>query len=137
MLLIAKLNAYGFSLTALKLVHSYFTNRKQRTKINSSYSSWLEIIFGVPQRSILGPLLFNVFLIDLFFIIENTDIASYAGDNTPYISADDIDGVIKSFEEASATLFKWFNDNLMKSNADKCHLLIQYKQHSQNENRTF
>ena len=123
-LLIAKLNAYGFSLTALKLVRSYLSNRKQRTKINSSYSSWLEIIFGVPQGSILGPLLFNVFLIDLFFIIENTDIASYADDNTPYISADDIDGVIKSLEEASATLFKWFSDNLMKSNADKCHLLI-------------
>ena len=123
-LLIAKLNAYGFSLTALKLVHSYLSNRKQLTKINSSYSSWLEIIFGVPQGSILGPLLFNVFLIDLFFIIENTDIASNADDNTPYISADDIDGVIKSLEEASATLFKWFSDNLMKSNADKCHLLI-------------
>ena len=123
-LLIAKLNAYGFSLTALKLVHSYLSNRKQRTKINSSYSSWLEIIFGVPQGSILGPLLFNVFLIDLFFIIENTDIASYADDNTAYISADDIDGVIKSLEEASETLFKWFSDNLMKSNPDKCHLLI-------------
>ena len=77
-LLIAKLNAYGFSLTALKLVHSYLSNKKQRAKINSSYSSWLEIIFGVPQRSILRPLLVNVFLIDLFFIIENTDIASYA-----------------------------------------------------------
>ena len=122
-LLIAKLNAYGFSLTALKLVLSYLSNRKQRTKINSSYSSWLEIIFAVPQGSILGPLLFSVFLLDLFFIIENTDIASYADNNTPYIRTDDIDGVIKSLEEASATLFKWFSDNLMKSNADKCHLL--------------
>ena len=65
-----------------------------------------------------------MFLIDLFFIIENTDIASYADDNTPYISTDDIDGVIKSLEEGLATLFKWFSDNLMKSNADKCHLLI-------------
>ena len=82
-LLIAKLNAYGFSITALKLVHSYLSNRKQRIKINSSYSSWLEIFWGVPKGSILGPLLFNVFLIDLFFIIENTDIASYADDNTP------------------------------------------------------
>ena len=122
-LLIAKLNAYGFSLTALKLVLSYLSNRKQRTKINSSYSSWLEIIFAVTQGSILGPLLFSVFLLDLFFIIENTDIASYADNNTPYIRTDDIDGVIKSLEEASATLFKWFSDNLMKSNADKCHLL--------------
>ena len=94
-LLIAKLNAYGFSLTALKLVHNYLSNRKQRTKINSTYSSLLEIIFGVPQGSILGPLLFNIFLTDLFFIIEDTDIASYVDDNTPYVIADNIDGVIK------------------------------------------
>ena len=60
-LLIAKLNAYGFCLTALKLVHNYLLNRKQRAKINSSYSSLLEIIFVVPQRSVLGPLLLNIF----------------------------------------------------------------------------
>ena len=123
-LLIAKLNAYGFSLTALKLVHNYLSNRKQRTKINSTYSSLLEIIFGVPQGSILGPLLFNIFLIDLFFIIEDTDIASYADDNTPYVIADNIDGVIKSLEEASEILFKWFNDNLMKINANKYYMLV-------------
>ena len=51
-LLIAKLNAYGFSLTASKLIYDYLSNRKQRTKINSSYNSWHEIIFGVPQGSI-------------------------------------------------------------------------------------
>ena len=123
-LLIAKLNAYGFSLTALKLVHNYLSNSKQRTKINSTYSSLLEIIFGVPQGSILGPLLFNTFLIDLFFIFEDTDIASYADDNTLYVIADNIDGVIKSLEEASEILFKWFNDNLMRINADKCKLLV-------------
>ena len=60
-LLIAKLNAHGFSLTALKLVHNYLSNRKQRAKVNSTYSSLLAIIFRVPQRSILGPLLFNIF----------------------------------------------------------------------------
>ena len=105
-LLIAKLNAYGFSLTAIKLAHNYLSNRKQRIKINSSYSSLLEIIFGVPQGSILGPLLFNNLLIDLFFIIEHIDIASYADDNTPYVSADNIDGVIKTLEEAPEILFK-------------------------------
>ena len=96
-LLIAKLNAHGFSLTALKLVHNYLSNRKQRTEISSMHSSLLEIIFGVPQGSILGPLLFNIFLIHLFFIIEDTDIGSYADDNTPYVIADNTDGVIKSF----------------------------------------
>ena len=60
----------------------------------------------------------------MFFIIEDTDIASYADDNTPYVIADNIDGVIKSLEEASEILFKWFNDNLMRINADKCHLLV-------------
>ena len=64
------------------------------------------------------------FLIDLFFIIEDTDIASYADDNTQYVVADNIDGVIKSLEETSEILFKWFNDNLMRINADKCNLLV-------------
>ena len=94
-LLIAKLNAYGFSLNALKLVHNYLSNRKQWVKINSLYSSLLEIIFGVPQGPILGPLFcHNIFLSDLFFIIEDTDIASYADDNTPYVTAGNIDGLL-------------------------------------------
>ena len=123
-LLIAKLNASGFSLTALKLVHNYLSNRKQRIKINPTHNSFLEIIFGVPQGSILIPLFFNIFLIDLFFITEDTDIASYADGNTRYVVADNIDGVIKSLEEASEILFKWFSDNLIRINADKFHLLV-------------
>ena len=74
--------------------------------------------------SILGPLLFNTFLTDLFFIIEDTDIASYSDDNTPYVSPDNIDGVIKPLEEVSEILFKGFNGNSIKLNADKCHLLV-------------
>ena len=61
-LLIAKLNAYGFSLTALELVHNWVSNRKQQTKINLKYSSFLEIVFVVPRGSIIGPLIFNIFL---------------------------------------------------------------------------
>ena len=65
-LLIAKLDAYGFDKNALKLVNSYLSNRKQRVKINNKYSSWSEILFRVPQGSILGPLLFNIFICDIF-----------------------------------------------------------------------
>ena len=102
-LLIAELNAYGFSLPALKLVHEYLSNRKQRTKVNRTYSSSLEII---PQGLILSPLLFNIFLADLFFILNDVDFASYADDNTPYVIADDINSVIASLEKASKALFK-------------------------------
>ena len=73
-LLLAKLHAYGFSIPALRLVYSYLQNRKQRTKINSAYSCWEEIIYKVPQVSILGPLLFNIFLCDLFCMMSDTDL---------------------------------------------------------------
>ena len=78
-----QLYAYGFTLPALKLVHDYLSDRKQRTRVNNSYSTWFEILFGVPQGSIPCPLLFNIFLADLFFILSETDIANYADDNTP------------------------------------------------------
>ena len=60
----------------------------------------------------------------MFFILNDADTASYADDNTPYVIADDINGVITSLEKASKTLFEWFENNLLKSNTDKCHLLV-------------
>ena len=83
-LLFAKLDAYGFDKSSLKLIHSYLSNRKQRVKINDRYSSWSEILFGVLQGSILGPLLFNIFICDVFYFLENFDIESYADDSTPF-----------------------------------------------------
>ena len=73
-LLIAKLNAYGFTLPVLKLIHNYLSNRKQRVRVNDSYSLWQDILFGVPQGLILGTLLFNIFLADLYFTLDNTEI---------------------------------------------------------------
>ena len=61
-LLLAKLEAYGFSMTSLKLMQSYLCNRFQRTSVNASFSDWKEIETGVAKGSILGPLLFNIFL---------------------------------------------------------------------------
>ena len=72
-LLLNELYAYGFSIAALRLIHSYLTKRKQRTKVNLSRSHLEDVLFGVPQGSIIEPLLFNIFLFDLFFIMNNTD----------------------------------------------------------------
>ena len=71
-------------------------------------NSWEEFVFGIPQGSILGPLLFNIFLCDLFFIMKETDVLSYADDNTPYRTADTVHEVIKLLERDSMMLFKWF-----------------------------
>ena len=79
---------------ALKLIHSYLKNRKERTKIGSTYSPWEEILFRVPQGSTLGPLLFNIFLCGQFFSINETEFASYADDNKPYVRSHGVEDVI-------------------------------------------
>ena len=115
-LLIAKLHVYDFSLAALRLVHCYLCNRKQRTKINESYSSWQKILFGVLQGTILGPSLFNFFIYDLFIMMDDINIANYADNNTPFVSSDTPLSVITSLENATEKLFKWFVNNHMKAN---------------------
>ena len=110
-LLIEKLNAYRSNISALRFVHSYLKNHMQRTTINSEYNSWEEIMFEVPQGSILGPLLFNIFVCNLFLIMENIDIASYADDNTRYTTGNSIEEVIQKLENAARLLFQWFSDN--------------------------
>ena len=106
------------------MLQSYLSSRKQRTKINDAYNKYCEILFEVPQGSILGPLLFNVYICDMFYDIIDCDIASYADDNTPYASSNNLDAVINKLEESTNNLFQWFRNNHMKANADKCHLLV-------------
>ena len=82
-LIVAKLYAYGFLIEPLKLINSQLTERKQSIKMNDQFSSWLDITVSVPQGSLVGPFLFNIFSCDVFLACTDTEFASYADDNTP------------------------------------------------------
>ena len=107
-LLIAKLEAYGFDNSALLSVKDYLKNRKQRTKVNGSYSSWLDLLFGVPQGSILGPLLCNIFINDMFYFIKDSKIANYADDNTVYSVSENITHLLNTLERETTLILGWF-----------------------------
>ena len=123
-LLIAKLEAYGFGKAALKFIYDYMENRKQRTKVNGSYSSWKDLQYGVQQGSILGPLLFNIFTNDIFYFVDKCKLANFADDNTLYAIAKSISNVLQLLKEESSIIQTWFKINEMKSNEDKLHLIV-------------
>ena len=123
-LLLAKLKAYGFSNQALRLLQSYLCNRFQRSIINGSFSSWSEVITGVPQGSILGPLLFNIFLNDIFLFISKCQLCNYADDNTLYKSGKNMQKIKNDLEMDFMILHKWFHENHMVLNPDKCHFIV-------------
>ena len=123
-LLVAKLEAYGVGKAALNLISNYLSHRKQRTKIGSSYSDWYEIVRGVPQGSILGPLLFNIFINDLFLFIEKANICNFADDNTIYSCTKNLETNLKNLEHDMINVSKWFKVNSMKANPNKFQFMI-------------
>ena len=109
---IAKLSASGFRNKSLKLIFSYLKGRHQRVKINSEFSSWKEILDGVPQGSVLGSLLSNIFINDLFLFVQNSEICNYADDNSLLVAGFNfdnnltiVDHIKYIFKQASSKLY--------------------------------
>ena len=129
---IAKLHAYGFDKTSTEYLKDYLSHWKLKIKINKTFSNWTNILHGVPQGFILGPLIFNVFLCDLFLFKPNIDLISYADDNTPLAMGGTSElEVINEIKDVAASLNFWFRNNCMKVNPDKFHLLLSGKKSHQ------
>ena len=103
---IANLEAYGFQTNALNLVYDYLSKMKQRVKIKETFRFWKDIEYGVPQGSILGPLLFNTHLCDLFCFLEDLDIARYVDDTAIYAVKENKESVINTLKASSLPLFR-------------------------------
>ena len=123
-LLIAKLHAYGFTRESFLIILSYLFDRWQHLKIDSSFSSWSKLIQGVPQGSVLGHLLFNIYLNDLFFALKDIEVCNFADNATPFVCHLDLNTTLNKLEENSAIILTWFESNYMKLNSGKFHLLV-------------
>ena len=118
-LLIAKLSAYGVSKQACNFIIKYLGNRRQRTKVMGKCSEWVTINRGVPLGSVLGPLLFNIFVNDLFYNDIDSLICNYADDNHIVNENNCIDTLKNSLEKDAHRAISWFDNNYMVANRDK------------------
>ena len=123
-LLVAKLNAYGFSYNACTFILTYLRNRQQCVKVRDARSTWQIVKRGIPQGSCLGPLLFNIFVNDLFLCVKNATLFNYADDNTLSVCNSNIDVVIQLLKDDTASTMKWFSDNYMQANPDKFQVMF-------------
>ena len=131
--LIAKLETYGFDSLSLEFMKNYLTNGKQRCKVRNCFSIWRIITSGVPQGSILGLLLFNIFVNDIFLFAKKSTLCNYADDNTQFSCEKTIDQVINNVQTDFHKIKVWFYDNFLVLNPKKCHFMAlgNGKQHLQ------
>ena len=133
-LLVAKLHAYGLSNDDVTFVYSYLKRRKQGVKINDTESIFQILLSVVPQGSILGPILFNIFINDLFLFINEVELANFADDNTIYTIMKNVEELIKVLEKESKSAIDWFDINNMIVNTNKFQAMILSSDKKENKN---
>ena len=122
--LIKKLQAHGFTGKVLKWISAWLSNRQQRVVLNGQQSSWIQVTSGVPQGSILGPILFTIFINDLDEgVDEVVKILVKFADDTKLGHAVDTDQEREAFQTALDTLCSWAETWNMRFNVDKCHVV--------------
>ena len=105
-------------------VHSYLTKRQQQLKIDGSFSILKCSFLGVPQGSVLGHLLFNIYINYFFYLVKNTEVCNYADDTNIFVCGRELDPILKSLEKDASLLSSWFANNCMKMNGDRSYLLM-------------
>ena len=123
-LLIAKLAAYSFEDSATSLISDYLSKRYQRVKVGSVFSSYLEILRGVPQGSILGSILFNIFINDLIFFIQETEVCVFADNTTIYSCSLNYKKAAHKLSNHTHTVLNWLKVNSMVVNPDKFQIMF-------------
>ena len=132
-LIIAKLHAYAFSQKTVTFIYSYLKRRKQKAKVNKFLSDFLTLLSGVPQGSILGPILFNIFFNDLLSTLKLSHLFNITDDNTILTTADNIDYMLLALKHELELAVKWFTENQMIGNPDKFQaIILQNSRNSKN-----
>ena len=126
-LLIAKLNAYGFGKSSLKYLYSYLKGRRQCVKINNTYSNYMTILAGVPQGSILGPILFNVFINDFNYIFNSANLHGFADDHTLIAMSKLLETLKNTLGKECDVALKWLDENRMLANPSKFQAIFSTK----------
>ena len=121
---IPKLHAYILTLSACQLVANYLSNRRERVKLGDARSNWATLTKGVPRWSILGPLLFNVFINDLFYFIQNCNLYNYAEDNALSMASPNLDTVLSSLTLDGNNVIQWFEVNGMQANPENFQFML-------------
>ena len=123
-LIIAKLKAYGMKEEGCAFVWAYLSKRKQRVKLSGRASDWMELLKGVPQGSILGPIFFNIFMNDIYATITRSSLYNYADDNTIAVICDTKQDAIDALSQESELAVDWFKVNMMEANPTKFQAII-------------